>query len=110
VATVEWAGDGVRLIDQVRLPGEEKYVICRTPGEVARAIRDIVVRGAPAIGVAAAYGTALAALAGRLAEGAAEIRAAGARPPPAGGGGGRAARISAAPSARRPARAASAVP
>jgi methylthioribose-1-phosphate isomerase len=76
VATVEWVGDGVRLIDQTRLPLEESYVVCRTAAEVARAIREMVVRGAPAIGAAAAYGTALAAREGELAEGAATIRAA----------------------------------
>jgi methylthioribose-1-phosphate isomerase len=76
VRTVEWAGEGVRLIDQTRLPAEESYIVCRTATEVARAIRDMVVRGAPAIGVAAAYGAALAASEGRLSEGAAEIRAA----------------------------------
>jgi methylthioribose-1-phosphate isomerase len=78
VATVEWdpAAEAVRLIDQTRLPLEEVFVTCRTADEVAAAIRDMVVRGAPAIGAAAAYGTALAARAGRLAEGAAEIRAA----------------------------------
>jgi methylthioribose-1-phosphate isomerase len=76
VATVEWVGDGVRLIDQTRLPLEESYVVCRTAAEVARAIREMVVRGAPAIGAAAAYGTALAAKEGELAEGASTIRAA----------------------------------
>jgi methylthioribose-1-phosphate isomerase len=78
VPTVEWdaAADGVRLIDQTKLPAEEAYVVCRTPEEVACAIRDMVVRGAPAIGAAAAYGAALAARQGRLAEGAAAIRAA----------------------------------
>src|SRR5215831_6178537 len=76
MATVEWdpAADGVRLIDQTRLPAEEAYVVCRTAAEVAAAIRDMVVRGAPAIGAAAAYGTALAAREGRLAEGAELIR------------------------------------
>jgi methylthioribose-1-phosphate isomerase len=48
------------MLDQTRLPEEETHVICRTAGEVARAIRDMVVRGAPSIGVAAAYGAALA--------------------------------------------------
>jgi len=78
VATVEWDPDvpGVRLIDQTRLPGEERYLICRTAAEVARAIKDMVVRGAPAIGAAAGYGVALAAREGRLAEGAALVRAA----------------------------------
>ena len=78
MATVEWdpAADGVRLIDQTRLPREEAYVVCRTSAEVAAAIRDMVVRGAPAIGAAAAYGTALAAREGRLEEGTSLIRAA----------------------------------
>jgi methylthioribose-1-phosphate isomerase len=78
MATVEWdtAAAGVRLIDQTKLPLEETYVVCRTSAEIAAAIREMVVRGAPAIGAAAAYGTALAAREGRLAEGAALIRAA----------------------------------
>src|SRR5215813_8029119 len=78
MATVEWdaAAAAVRLIDQTRLPQTETYVVCRTSDEVAAAIREMVVRGAPAIGAAAAYGTALAAREGRLAEGAALIRAA----------------------------------
>ena len=76
MATVEWVGDGVRLIDQTRLPDREEYVVCRTAAQVAAAIRDMVVRGAPAIGAAAAYGTALAAREGRLAEGVAALRAA----------------------------------
>jgi methylthioribose-1-phosphate isomerase len=59
---VEWdaAVSGVRLLDQTRLPAEEAYVTCRTAGEVASAIRAMVVRGAPAIGATAAYGAALA--------------------------------------------------
>jgi methylthioribose-1-phosphate isomerase len=78
VATIEWddAAQALRLIDQTRLPAEEVYLTCRTAAEVAAAIRQMVVRGAPAIGVAAAYGTALAAREGRLAEGAATLRAA----------------------------------
>jgi len=76
MATVEWTGDGLRLIDQTRLPAEEVYVTCRTAEQVARAIREMVVRGAPAIGAAAAYGVALAAREGDLAGGAALIRAA----------------------------------
>jgi methylthioribose-1-phosphate isomerase len=78
VATVEWddARGGVRLIDQTRLPAESTTVLCRTAGEVAAAIRGMVVRGAPAIGVAAAYGAALAARDGQFESGAAKIRAA----------------------------------
>src|SRR5215472_13822859 len=53
--------DRVVLLDQRRLPGEEFELECRTAGEVAEAIRALAVRGAPAIGVAAAYGYALAA-------------------------------------------------
>jgi methylthioribose-1-phosphate isomerase len=49
------------MIDQRRLPSEETYVQCRTHDEVVRAIQEMVIRGAPAIGVAAAYGLALAA-------------------------------------------------
>ncbi len=49
----------MRFIDQTRLPTEEVYVTCRTYQEVATAIRDMIVRGAPAIGVAAAMGIAL---------------------------------------------------
>jgi methylthioribose-1-phosphate isomerase len=76
--TVEWdpVTEAVRLVDQTRLPREEVFVSCRTAAEVAAAIRDMVVRGAPAIGAAAAYGTALAAGEGRLLEGAALLRAA----------------------------------
>jgi methylthioribose-1-phosphate isomerase len=73
--TVAWDGTGVRLIDQTRLPQEERYLSCRTAAEVARAISEMVVRGAPAIGAAAAYGTALAALEGDLEGGAALLRA-----------------------------------
>jgi methylthioribose-1-phosphate isomerase len=57
--TIEWTDDGVRMIDQTRLPGEEVYRICRDYREVAEAIRAMVIRGAPAIGVAAAMGVAL---------------------------------------------------
>jgi methylthioribose-1-phosphate isomerase len=57
------ADDAVVLLEQRRLPAEVVYVRCRTPDEVARAIADMVVRGAPAIGIAAAY--ALAQLAAR---------------------------------------------
>jgi methylthioribose-1-phosphate isomerase len=76
--TVEWdpVTESVRLIDQTRLPRDQVFVSCRTAAEVAAAIRDMVVRGAPAIGAAAAYGTALAAGEGRLIEGAALLRAA----------------------------------
>ena len=59
IKTLEWTSEGVRFIDQTRLPTEEVYVTCRDYREVARAIRDMIVRGAPAIGVAAAMGIAI---------------------------------------------------
>jgi len=59
VKTLEWTDSGVRFIDQTKLPTEETYVDCRNYEEVAVAIRDMIVRGAPAIGVAAAMGIAL---------------------------------------------------
>jgi methylthioribose-1-phosphate isomerase len=57
--TIRWDENAVALIDQRILPTEEEYVICRSPEEVARGITDMVVRGAPAIGVTAAMGVAL---------------------------------------------------
>ena len=57
--TLEWTNDGVRFIDQRKLPTEEAYVVCGDYEEVAEAIRNMTVRGAPAIGVAAAMGIAL---------------------------------------------------
>jgi methylthioribose-1-phosphate isomerase len=59
VKTLEWTDAGVRFIDQTRLPTEEVYVTCRDYREVATAIHDMIVRGAPAIGVTAAMGVAL---------------------------------------------------
>jgi methylthioribose-1-phosphate isomerase len=59
--TVERTGDGVRMIDQRLLPTEETYLTFETPEQVAEAIRNMVVRGAPAIGVSAAFGLALGA-------------------------------------------------
>jgi methylthioribose-1-phosphate isomerase len=61
VQPIRWAERTLQLLDQRRLPGEVIYVECRDAGEVAGAIRDMVVRGAPAIGVAAAFGLALTA-------------------------------------------------
>jgi methylthioribose-1-phosphate isomerase len=63
--TIEWRGDAVVMVDQRKLPGEEIYVECRTAAEVAKAIRTMVIRGAPAIGVAAAMGLALGVNASR---------------------------------------------
>ena len=59
IKTLEWTDAGVRFIDQTKLPTEETYVTCKTYEEVADAIRTMIVRGAPAIGVAAAMGVAL---------------------------------------------------
>lgn len=59
IETLEWTDSGVRFIDQTKLPNEETYVNCTTHQQVADVIRDMVVRGAPAIGVAAAMGVAL---------------------------------------------------
>ncbi|HZQ22841.1 MAG TPA: S-methyl-5-thioribose-1-phosphate isomerase [Terriglobales bacterium] len=59
IQTLEWTESGVRFIDQRKLPAEETYVTCSSYEHVADAIRNMVVRGAPAIGVAAAMGIAL---------------------------------------------------
>jgi methylthioribose-1-phosphate isomerase len=59
IQTLEWTDQGVRFIDQTKLPMEETYITCSTDEQVADAIRTMVVRGAPAIGVAAAMGIAL---------------------------------------------------
>ena len=59
IQTLEWTEQGVRFIDQTKLPTEETYVNCTTHQQVADVIRNMVVRGAPAIGVAAGMGIAL---------------------------------------------------
>jgi methylthioribose-1-phosphate isomerase len=59
IQTLEWTSNGVVFIDQTKLPTEEVYVTCTTHQQVADVIRNMVVRGAPAIGVAAAMGIAL---------------------------------------------------
>ena len=59
IIPVEWTDEGVKMLDQRLLPMEEKWLMLKTYGEVADGIRDMVVRGAPAIGVSAAYGIAL---------------------------------------------------
>lgn len=61
IKTIEWTDAGVVMIDQRKLPTDEVYVTLRTHDEVARAIEDMVIRGAPAIGVAAAMGVAIGA-------------------------------------------------
>ena len=62
VKTIEWTAAGVVMIDQTKLPAEETYVTCRDYREVAEAIKDMVIRGAPAIGCAAAMGVAIGVL------------------------------------------------
>jgi methylthioribose-1-phosphate isomerase len=62
VETIQWTNAGVVMIDQTKLPREETYVTCKTYEEVAHAIRTMVIRGAPAIGVAAAMGVAIGVL------------------------------------------------
>src|SRR5947207_2173069 len=59
VEPIRWRGEALELLDQRLLPREVHYVACRDAHEVAVAIRDMIVRGAPAIGVSAAYGIAL---------------------------------------------------
>jgi methylthioribose-1-phosphate isomerase len=61
VRAIDWRGDRLRLLDQRALPAREVWIECLDPAEVAEAIRALVVRGAPAIGVAAGYGMVLAA-------------------------------------------------
>ncbi|MBE3590936.1 MAG: S-methyl-5-thioribose-1-phosphate isomerase [Firmicutes bacterium] len=88
IRTIVWTGEDLRLLDQRRIPEETAYVACRGWRDVAAAIREMVVRGAPAIGAAAAYGMVLAAreAAARAAAGdPAPAPAAGARAGAAGG-------------------------
>ena len=59
VKTIEWTDEGVRMIDQRKLPMVEEYPVFKNYRDIAGAIRSMVVRGAPAIGVAAAMGVAL---------------------------------------------------
>ena len=77
VQPIRWTHEALQLLDQRKLPNEVVYVECRTSADVARAIRDMIVRGAPAIGVAAAFGLALAAKRGEdLGSAAGELRCA----------------------------------
>jgi methylthioribose-1-phosphate isomerase len=64
---VRWSDAGVKMLDQRLLPEREEYLLCATVEDVARAIETLAVRGAPAIGCAAAFGVALAAVASRSA-------------------------------------------
>ena len=61
IRAIQWQDDKLRLLDQRKLPAEVTYLECHNANEVANAIREMVVRGAPAIGITAAYGVVLAA-------------------------------------------------
>ena len=61
IQTLKWEDDALVLLDQTRLPGEVTYLSCKDVETVAEAIRELRVRGAPAIGVAAAYGAVIGA-------------------------------------------------
>ena len=61
IRPVQWQGDHLRLLDQRLLPREERWIDCRDARQITQAIKDLAVRGAPAIGIAAAWGVALAA-------------------------------------------------
>jgi methylthioribose-1-phosphate isomerase len=61
IRAVGWDGGGLKLLDQRLLPADEKYLLLQDSAAVAEAIREMVVRGAPAIGISAAYGAVLAA-------------------------------------------------
>jgi methylthioribose-1-phosphate isomerase len=77
IRAVQWLGDHLRLLDQRLLPAEEKWLDCRDATAVTHAIKDLAVRGAPAIGIAAAWGVVLAAQQGAaLDQALAQLRAA----------------------------------
>ncbi|MFK2876529.1 S-methyl-5-thioribose-1-phosphate isomerase [Rhodanobacter hydrolyticus] len=77
VRAVQWRGDHLRLLDQRLLPQEERWIDCRDASAVTQAIKDLAVRGAPAIGIAAAWGVVLAAQQGAPLDAAlAQLRAA----------------------------------
>ena len=77
IRAVQWQGDHLRLLDQRLLPQEERWIACRDAASVTQAIKDLAVRGAPAIGIAAAWGVVLAARQGAALDAAlAQLRAA----------------------------------
>ena len=76
VCPLRWDGQMLELLDQRLLPHEVRWLACRDSASVADAIRALVVRGAPAIGIAAAYGAVLAQREGRFGAGVAQLRAA----------------------------------
>ncbi len=77
IRAVQWHGDYLRLLDQRLLPAEEQWIDCHDTNAVTHAIKDLAVRGAPAIGIAAAWGVVLAAKRGQpLDQALAQLRAA----------------------------------
>ena len=64
IRAVQWHGDHLRLLDQRKLPAQSVWIDCRSASDVTAAIKDLAVRGAPAIGIAAAWGVVLAMRAG----------------------------------------------
>lgn len=75
VRPIRWTGDALELLDQRHLPFEVGYATCRDSDEVAAAIHALTVRGAPAIGIAAAWGVVLAARTIEAGDGAAALHA-----------------------------------
>ncbi len=61
ITPLHWQGDALRLLDQRALPVQEIYLLCASVADVVQAIRTLAVRGAPLIGIAAAYGMVIAA-------------------------------------------------
>ena len=59
INTIRWTGNSVRIIDQTQLPGKLVYIDCREVKTLWQAIKELKVRGAPALGIAAAYGVLL---------------------------------------------------
>ena len=70
IRPIRWTGDALELLDQRKLPFQVEYVRCETSDEVAAAIHSLTVRGAPAIGIAAAWGVVLAGMKVEAADGA----------------------------------------
>ncbi|MGC1549195.1 MAG: S-methyl-5-thioribose-1-phosphate isomerase, partial [Rhodanobacter sp.] len=77
IRAVQWQGHSLKLLDQRLLPREERWIECHDAAQVTQAIKDLAVRGAPAIGIAAAWGVALTAKQGGSLDGTlAQLRAA----------------------------------
>jgi methylthioribose-1-phosphate isomerase len=74
IRPIRWTGEALELLDQRKLPFHTEYVRCETSDEVAAAIHSLTVRGAPAIGIAAAWGVVLAGMKIDAADGAEAVR------------------------------------